>query len=50
MPEQNNDIFYFDTCKQCHKLMALKNGYCADCKNELPDCFKDIFRNFEDKK
>jgi RNA polymerase subunit RPABC4/transcription elongation factor Spt4 len=40
----NEDVFYLDFCKFCHRFTALKNGICAECeKKNTPDFFKDIF-------
>jgi len=48
----NVDKYEFGKCDVCRKEMALKNGICAECKDktELPDCFKQIFGGFNDKK
>jgi hypothetical protein len=45
------DKYEFGKCLYCGKDKALKNGVCIDCKNktDLPDCFKDIFEEFNQK-
>jgi hypothetical protein len=45
------DNYTFDKCAICNKYTALKNGICADCKNDnpLPDFFENLFREKDNK-
>ena len=48
MNKYETDKYGFGRCIKCNKEKPLKNGYCINCKNNLPDCFKDIFNGFND--
>lgn len=42
--ENGKSEYYLGICKGCGKTTALKDGKCAECKDDLPDFLKDILR------
>jgi predicted amidophosphoribosyltransferase len=42
--ENSKSEYYLGICKGCGKTTALKDGYCAKCKDNLPDVFRDLFK------
>jgi len=38
------DNYTFGNCRHCNKCRPLKNGICLDCKNDIPDFLKDLFK------
>jgi predicted amidophosphoribosyltransferase len=45
----SNQEYYLGICNKCGKATALKNGICANCEEDLPDIFKEIFKEKSDE-